>query len=469
MSITRRDFLVSAAAPAIARRRRPNVVFFLTDDHGPWATSATGCAGMVTPAVAALASQGTKFSRAFACTPVCSPSRLTIMSGLIPSQHGVQDWLVPRDSFGPKSTRYLEHRLTWSDVLARNGYALGLAGKWHMGHDDTAQSGFSYWATIPGGGGTYRDPVFVKNGQTIPMKGFKTDLMGDCAVEFLDSQKNTKSPFALYMPFYAPHTPLDYQPDKYRDPYSGSRFSCFPDTPRHPWQNPGLNAHHGNAQSKLGYSALITAADANMRRVLDKLDQMGAGEDTLVIFSADQGWNAGHHGLWGKGNGSIPFNMYEESIGVPMIWSHPGRIAAGRVESRMVSHYDFLPTLLDYLGLPYSPSGFRAGSSYAAALRGKAMKARDRLFFEYGPVRSVRTESLKLIRRASGEDELFDLKNDPGETANRWDDPNYTSQRAALDRSLTGFFKRAGAPVLADWKSTTKQNLTVYKRADAAP
>ncbi len=393
---------------------------------------------------------------------------MTIMSGLIPSQHGVQDWLVPQDSFGPKSTRYLEDRLTWSDVLARNGYTLGLAGKWHMGHDDTAQSGFSYWATIPGGGGTYRDPVFVKNGQTIPMKGFKTDLVGDCAIEFLDSQKNSKSPFALYMPFYAPHTPFDYQPDTYRDPYNGSKFSCYPDTPRHPWQNPSMSGLYGKQQSKLGYSALITAADANMRRVLDKLNQMGASEDTLVLFTADQGYNAGHHGLWGKGNGSVPFNMYEESIGVPMVWSHPGRITAGRVETAMVSHYDFIPTLLDYLGLPYSPNGFRAGSSYAPLLHGKRMKPRNRLFFEYGPVRAIRTESLKLIRRASGEDEFFDLASDPGETKNLWADSAYAKQRAALDASLQDFFRRAGAPALADWKSTTKQNLTVYKRGDSA-
>lgn len=465
MQPTRRGFLAAmAAAPAIAARRRPNVVVFLTDDHGPWATSASGCAEMATPTVARLAKEGTRFSRAFACTPVCSPSRMTLMTGLIPSQHNVQDWLIPADSFGPNSTRYLEGRVAWSDVLAANGYTLGLAGKWHMGHDDKAQSGFSYWATIPGGGGTYRDPVFVKNGQTIPMKGFKTDLVGDCALEFLDAQKDRKGPFALYMPFYAPHTPLDYQPEEYRQPYAGSRFGCYPDKPMHPWQNPGLKGHHGNAKSKLGYSALITAADANMGRVLRKLEEMGAADDTVVVFTADQGWNAGHHGLWGKGNGSVPFNMYEESIGAPMVWRHPGRIAAGRVEGRMVSHYDFMPTLLDYLGIRYRPQGFRAGESYAPALLGQGMRRRDRLFFEYGPVRALRTETHKLIRRATGEDELFDLAADPAETRNRWDDAALGRVRGELDASLAGFFQRAGAPPLAEWEKTVRQKLTVYKR-----
>jgi arylsulfatase A-like enzyme len=465
MSITRRSFLAAmAAAPAVAARRRPNVVVFLTDDHGPWATSASGCAEMATPTVAKLAREGTRFSRAFACTPVCSPSRMTFMTGLIPSQHNVQDWLVPEDAYGPKSTRYLEGRVAWSDVLAANGYTLGMAGKWHMGHDDRAQSGFSYWATVPGGGGTYRDPVFVKNGQTIPMKGFKTDLVGDCALEFLDSQKDRKGPFALYMPFYAPHTPLDYQPDEYRQPYAGSKFGCYPEQSMHPWQNPGLKGHHGNAKSKLGYSALVTAADANMGRVLRKLEEMGAAEDTVVVFTADQGWNAGHHGLWGKGNGSVPFNMYEESIGAPMVWRHPGRIDAGRIESRMVSHYDFMPTLLDYLGIRHRPQGFRAGESYAPLLRGQAMKRRDRLYFEYGPVRAVRTETHKLIRRATEEDELFDLAADPGETKNGWGEARLGRVQGELDASLADFFRKAGAPVLAEWEKTAKQRLTVYRR-----
>jgi arylsulfatase A-like enzyme len=180
---------------------------FMTDDHGAWATGAYGCKEMHTPNVDRLAAEGARFTRAFACTPVCSPSRMTYMTGRLPSTHTVQDWLRPVDSFGEKSRDWLQGHPTYSEALAKAGYSLGLSGKWHMGHDDSAHAGFSHWATVPGGGGTYRDPEFVKNGQPIKYKGYKTDAVGDYALDFLEQQKGN-DPFYLLMPFYAPHTPV---------------------------------------------------------------------------------------------------------------------------------------------------------------------------------------------------------------------------------------------------------------------
>ncbi len=364
ISISRRHWLATSAAPALALAsrtapRRPNVVMFMTDDHGAWALGSYGCGEMHTPNIDRLAAGGTRFTRAFACTPVCSPSRMTYMTGAIPSRHGVQDWLVPRDSYGATSHRWLAGFTTWSEVLAANGYTLGMCGKWHMGEDDRAQAGFSYWATVPGGGGPYRDVEFVVNGARRKMPGFKTDAVGDFALDFLDRTKSR--PFFLFVPFYAPHTPFDYQPDVYRKPYENATFGCFPKTPMHPWQNPSMKGLRANPDSRRSYSALITGVDANVGRVLRKLDEMGVRENTTVIFTADQGYNAGHHGVWGKGNGTVPFNMYEESLRVPLIWNHPGRIAAGRTPAPMVSSYDFFPTILDYLGVKAPRDARRVG------------------------------------------------------------------------------------------------------------
>src|SRR5262249_22052152 len=197
-------------------------------------------------------------------------------------------------------------------------------------------------------------------------------------------------PFYLLVPFYAPHTPFDYQPDVYRKPYENSTFPCFPNTPMHPWQNKGLRAHHGNDKSKLAYSALITGLDHNIGRILKSLDQRGLRENTLVIFTADQGWNAGHHGVWGKGNGTWPLNMYEESIRVPMIWNHPGKIQPGQTIAPMVSSYDYFPTILDYLGIVAPPDPKRVGRSYVPVLRGQAPQRRQQLFFEYAHARATR-------------------------------------------------------------------------------
>lgn len=467
--MTRRDLLArAAAAPFLqltARGAEPktNVVMFMTDDHGAWAMGAYGCQEMHTPNLDRLASGGARFTRGFACTPVCSPSRMTYMTGRIPSTHGVQDWLRPGDSFGEKTRRWLEGHPTFSEVLSQNGYTLGMSGKWHMGEDERAQAGFSYWRTVPGGGGKYKDVEFVTNGKTQLLDGYKTDRVGDGALEFLDQAKG--KPFFLMVPFYAPHTPFDYQPEEYRKPYANSSFSCYPDTPLHPWANRGLRTHHRNRESQHSYSALITGVDANVGRIVKRLEEMGVRENTLVIFTADQGWNAGHHGFWGKGNGTVPFNMYEESIRVPLIWNHPGRIRAGLTPDPMVSSYDFFPTILDYLGVKSPADPKRVGRSYAGFLRGRAPRWQNRLFFEYAYVRAIRTENLKYIERTKDRpSEMFDLEADPGETRNLIDDPGYRKQLTTLRVDLTRFFEKAGAPPLESWRGTTRQELTSYSR-----
>ncbi|MGB9606022.1 MAG: sulfatase family protein, partial [Bryobacteraceae bacterium] len=422
--VTRRAFLGSTLALAAPSRARTHVVLFMTDDHGAWALGAYGCQEIHTPNLDRLAAGGARFTRAYAATPVCSPSRMTYLTGLLPSHHGVQDYLVPEDTFGPKSRPFLRGLITYTELLAKAGYTLGMCGKWHMGNDEQPQAGFTYWVTVPGGGGTYRDPVFVIQGQRRKIAGFKTDIVTDYALEFLD--RHHTRPFFLLVPYYAPHTPYDYQPELYWTPYAHVSFRCFPREPVHPRQNPQLRSHHGNQESMRSYSALVTGVDYNVGRVLRRLEELGLRENTLVIFTADQGWNAGHHGVWGKGNGTIPFNMYEESIRVPMIWNHPGRIREGLVIQEMVSAYDFFPTVLEYLGVGAPPDGRRIGRSYVPLLAGHKVSWSNRLYFEYAYVRAIRTENLKYVER-TGEwpAELYDLEADPGETRNLIADPAY--------------------------------------------
>jgi len=470
----RRDFIAAgllAASQTIRAQRPPrtNVVVFMTDDHGAWATGYNGC--METPNLDALHRGGTRFTNAFAATPVCSPSRMTYITGKLPSGHGLQDFLLPEDSAGASAKRFLQGQLTYTELLQKAGYRLGLSGKWHMGVDEQAQAGFTWWATVPGGGGTYKDPVFVRNGKPVDATGYKTDMQGDFAIEFLDSVPKSE-PFFLLMPFYAPHTPFNYYPERDAAPYADSEFACFPKTPVNDAQHSGLAQHHGNAASKKAYSALITGMDFNVGRILGKLEAMGVRGNTLVVFTADQGWNAGHHGVWGKGNGTVPYNMYEESLRVPMIWNQPGKIAPGRDVDAMISSYDFFPTILEYLGVPPPPPDkLRVGRSYAGFLTGKApANWRDRLYFEYSYVRSVRTRNLKYIERSKDwPSEFYDLEADPGETRNVIAEASYSARLNTLRTDLHRFFDSTGAPPIDDWKTTTKQTLPVRPRPVKPP
>ncbi len=465
MKMNRRELLAGAGAfPFVTQAGRAasktNVVFFLTDDHGAWAVGPWGCPEMRTPNLARLAAGGTRFDRAYASTPVCSPSRMTYLTGKLPSAHGVCDALMMQDIKGPQRKRFLDGQLAYTELLANNGYTVGLSGKWHMGDDEHPQAGFTYWCTVPGGGGTYRDPEFIKNGTKVKTKGYKTDLVADFAIEFLEANKN--KPFFLYVPFFAPHTPFDYQPDVYRDPYKDCLFSCFPEGPKHPQRRWSFEKLHGNRETKLAYSALVTGMDHNVGRILKRLEDLGLRDNTLVVFSADQGWNAGHHGVWGKGNATIPFNMYEESIRVPLIWNHPGRIRAGQVISPLVSSYDFFPTLLDYLGVSAPADRQRVGQSYSAFLHGESPAWRRELFFEFCYVRAIRTENMKYVERADNwPSEMFDVEADSSETVNVIGDRSYGKQLADLRGRLRGFFARTGAPPLEQWRSTTRQTILI--------
>lgn len=472
---TRRQFLAALGATALAsaQQSRPvNVVFILTDDQGPWAINAGGagdCDALLTPNLARLAREGTRFPNAFVSTPVCSASRMTYLTGRIPSQHGVQDWLPPQECLGPEARNFIDGQPTISEALVQQGYTAGLCGKWHLGADATPQAGFSYWSTVPGGGGTFRNPRFVKNGETIRREGFKTDLLGDDALEFLDLNKDR--PFFLYLSFFAPHTPFDFQAQRYRDLYAGSDFPCSPDEPVHPnhmrFMFDRISGHlvdFGNEQSKHAYAALISGLDANVGRVLDKLEELGLRENTVVIFTSDHGFHTGHKGIWGKGNGTVPFNLLERSVKVPLIWSQPGSIPVDVERLQLVSSYDLLPTLFDYLGQQAPPDERRMGRSYAQILHGQQPSWDDAVFFEYEYVRGVRTPHLKLVERGEQwESALYDLKNDPEETSNVIGDPQYAASLTSLRQRLNRFFDDAGAPPIDQWRSTTRQVLPTYR------
>ena len=152
----------------------------------------------------------------------------------------------------------------------------------------------------------------------------------------------------------------------------------------------------------VGYFAAITAMDANIGRVLDRLEELGIADDTVVIFMSDNGHNCGHHGIWGKGNGTMSINMYDTSIKVPAIISYPGHIAENVVCDEMLSQYDILPTMLDCLGIPLEPDANLLGHSFAGLLRGDPdYKPNETVYIydEYGLVRMIRTKEWKYVHR----------------------------------------------------------------------
>jgi len=466
----RRDFLRAGAGAALAAprgrgaARPPNVVFILTDDHGQWALGCYGNRELRTPVLDRLAAEGARFDRAFAATPVCSPSRATFFTGKIPSQHGIQDW-IREENVGPRSVRFLDGQTAFTQILARQGYRVGLSGKWHMGDSATPQQGFSYWFAMPTGGSRYQDGEMIWEGQTRAYAGYLTEVITDKAIEFIEQSR--QDPFFCFVSYNAPHTPYTGTPEKYRQAYRDSPLKTFPDEPLNPL-NTGLGrANHLKRDSQITYYAMITAVDDNVGRIVARLEQLGLRRDTLIVFAADQGFMCGHHGLWGKGNGSWPFNMYEPSIRMPLIYNHPGRIPGGLLPEAMVSSYDFAPTILDYLAAPGLSDRSLGGASFASLLQGKKRSWGDRVYGEYQYTRMIRDRRWKYVRRAEGfPSELFDLAADPGERRNLIDQPGQRRRVRQMKAALDRWFAARGCAAPDSWKST-RQALPTYQAQGA--
>ncbi len=424
---------------------KTNVVFILSDDQGQWAAGCYGNAEIRTPNLDRLAATGMRFEHFFVASPVCSPSRATLLTGRISSQHGVHDW-IREGNTGPTAASYLAGEVAYTDVLAENGWHCGLSGKWHLGNSQLKQHGFSHWFVHDRGGGPYNDAPMIRNGELVSVPGYVTHAITDDALEFLDAQQGGEQPFYLGVHYTAPHSPWTGHPQEIVDSYDDCAFASCPQEPIHPWAKGHSLSESclGNREMLKGYFAAVTAMDADIGRLIDKLEDMGIRDETLVVFVSDNGFSCGHHGFWGKGNGTYPPNMYENSIKVPFIASQPGRIAQGSVQEEMVSAYDFMPTLLDYLDLPLPEGGNLPGQSFAPLLLNEGLGREEVVVYdEYGSTRMVRTREWKYVHRyRQGPHELYDLVNDPDERVNLADDLGQRQRVAEMKARLETWFAR---------------------------
>ena len=431
-----------------------NMLFILTDDQGPWAMGCAGNTEIRSPNLDRLATEGTRFENCFCTSPVCSPARASILTGRIPSQHGVHDFLHKVPTVDDK--RFLEGQPTYIEVLSEAGYETGFSGKWHLGYGLEPQSGFQAWNPMPYGGCDYFRPPIVEKSEIVTHEGsYASDIFTDNALNFLNGQLDNESPFCLHLHFTAPHRPWERQfhpQDLWDDYYNNCPFTSIPthEEPRprgfimaQRWRN----AEH-RRESVAGYFTAIQEMDRNVGRVIDWLDEKGLRQNTLVVFMSDNGMNIGHHGFFGKGNGTWPPNMYDNSVKVPLIISRPGFVPENRTDSNLVSQYDWLPTLLEYIGLKAPiPQGL-PGHSFSPLLRGKDISERESIFVfdEYGPVRMIRSKEWKLVWRYSeGYHELYNLTEDPDEKNNLLH-RGYDERVDSMRRDMEDWFSRYADP-----------------------
>ena len=441
----RRHFLSAlggTALSALAASPRPNIVFIITDDQRWDGMSCAGHPVLKTPNMDRIAAEGVMFRNAFVTTPLCSPGRASFLTGQYAYRHGVI-------SNQPENNERSHRLITFPRLLHDAGYETAYVGKWHMGNDDTPRPVFDHWVSFKGQG-RYNDPPMNIDGEQIQAKGYMTDILTEHAVEFI-RREHTK-PFCLYVghkAIHGPFTPAERHKQIYTDeqplpisPAAQDTLEGKPMLKRNPKLGPGTGFSDERIRQQM---RALMAVDEGVGEVIEALEETGQLDNTLVIYTSDNGYFWREHGLADKRAG------YEDAIRIPLVMRYPKLIKPGTVVDHLVANIDVCPTLLDLAGVRI-PRRVQ-GVSILPLLAGKTAKWRTSFLIEYDQEqrypfvltwRGVRTNDWKYIHytQQEGMDELYNLREDPYELKNLIDDPGAAAQlsrlKAELRRLLSG-------------------------------
>jgi len=452
---------------------RPNILFIMADDHAVNATSCYGSDINDTPNIDRIGDEGVRFENSFVTNSICAPSRATILTGKHSHLNGVKSFSdFDRDQ---------QHV---GKLLQEAGYKTAVIGKWHL---QTKPSGFDYFKLLPGQG-RYENPRFKEKGEEWQdgeeggkeYEGYVTDLITDFSLDWIDRQADSSEPFFLMCHHKAPHRPWVpdeehedlyskeeiHQPENFNDNYenrasaaAAAKMRIVEDLTERdlkgkpPPDLSGEELHNWKYQRYIkDYLRCVASIDDNVGRILDYLKERNLDDNTIVIYTSDQGFFLGEHGWFDKRF------MYEESLQAPLIVRYPNEIAAGSVVDEISLNIDFAPTFLDFAGTDI-PNDMQ-GHSLRPLLRGDTPEDwRDDFYYRYWlhladhgvyAHYGLRTKRYKLIyyyAEALGTEgaidepkdpewELFDLKKDPLEMNNVFDDPEYSEKVRELKEKL---------------------------------
>jgi arylsulfatase A-like enzyme len=417
-----------ARGVASPERPAPNVVVILADDLGYGDLGSYGHHVLKTPSLDRLAGEGLRLTSYYAPSPLCSPSRASLLTGRIHLRTGIESWIPPDEDvqLGPRE-------LTVATLLKRAGYETFLAGKWHLNggldvarHTQPQDHGFDEWLALHAWAIPHHEnPTnFFRNGKPVgEIRGFSAQIVVDEALAWLE-RRPKKGPFFIYMPFPEPHGTIA------SPPFFNALYSSFTTGRPDPMANDGRVPDNLAARGPGEYYANVTHLDYQVGRFLDALDRRGLRETTLVLFTSDNGpvttdwrhwWEVNLYGDTGGFRGRKA-DLYEGGVRVPAIVRWPGHVPAGRVSDAPVSGLDLLPTLAAIAGFPVPTDRPIDGEDVSPLLRGETFGRRRPLYWEFdddqGFHYALRDGAWKLLAdRGLARVRLYDLAADRFEVA----------------------------------------------------
>ncbi len=437
---------------------RPNIIFIMSDDHAAHVMGCYGSYRNTTPNLDRIAAEGIRLDNCFCTNSICTPSRASILTGKYPHMNGVMTFnALP------------SNQVTFPQMLRNAGYYTAMVGKWHL---DCEPTGFDYWNVLPAQG-KYHDPDFIDNGVKKVVPGYVTDIITDDTLSVLASRPKDR-PFCLLSQHKAPHDMWESddqhaamfenvdiaEPETLFDDYDTRATAVQQSTQRIGATRPGhtyFEAETGHITDPVSrkraqyqeymkrYLRCVASIDDNVGRILDYLDENDLTENTIIIYTSDQGFFLGEHGWYDKRF------MYEESLRMPFVVRYPREIAASSADDHIILNTDFAATLLDYAGVEPHPD--MQSESFRHILAGEEpAEWREIMYYRY--YRShfntpshwgVRTKQYKYIYyNMSMEHELYDLGNDAREIKNVYRDPEYREIARHLRGEVTRLQQELG-------------------------
>lgn len=471
---------------------RPNILFFMSDNQPADMLRCYGNDEVQTPYLDGLANHGVRFANAYCVNAMCSPCRASVLTGLMPSQHGIHNWLDDRlmDRW-PQNWSAIAEYANLPTVLKDAGYVTALIGKFHLGVPFVPQLAFDHWVTFPHGHTTsfYGNDI-IDQEKRYRFAGHTVDFFTDKTLEFLKHQAGRKEPFFAFVPYNGPygHWPaiagraeqdvaaLYDNADMHSVPREGlskdvlERFGMrvAEGGVREQFKGPLLLPN--NVDALRNYFAQVSLIDKGIGRILATLERLGIQDDTIVIYTADHGFSLGHNGVWGHGAAAFPASAHRPSYHIPMIFAGPS-IANGHVANGLTSQIDLFPTIAGLVGAHDAQTSLPSSArDLSPELRGEAQYAEDAVFYEQEETRAIRTHEWLFALRFKDapefpmQDELYRLTDDPHEKKNLIDDPSFAEVAASLRARIITFFNTYSDPTYDLWKGgTAKSNVTYTK------
>jgi arylsulfatase A-like enzyme len=427
--------------------QKPNVVLVIADDHRADWMGHKGNPFMVTPNLDRMAAEGVSFENAFACSGVCSPSRASILTGRYAHRASAPEIIWLNNSF-------LRTQHTFAEPLKAAGYRTAYIGKLHLGEDEQPKPGFDEWIGFPFVGKFHDQPLWI-NGKKTDGFGFTDDRLAELAAQRIREWSDDEQPFCLIVGLKTPHIPFEY-PERMKERLNDTVFEK-PET----WElrKPGLAGNclpatqfqpaipsYGNFQEWVrSYSRLALTIDESVGTIFQALENTGELDNTLFVYTSDQGYSLGEFGLAEK------HYAYEQVMRVPMVVRYPAMIPPGSVREQMVLNIDIAPTILDAAGAV--PLAGMNGQSWCTLFAQENPVWRDDFFFSFfnewetalPPMQAVRTERYKLIEYQEKDvKELYDLKNDPLEEHDLYNNPEWAEVQRDMERRLNNLEEETG-------------------------